>query len=371
MNGTDLSAAGPVTKRTLVTLSHALEQAALAPAGDGPLVVVGLFQRLPYFERERDVYARLAERADEVVVGFVDDFRPQLPGRITPVLLELAEPLAREWSVVVASPGMGAYLVAVDQETAVAGERTLESGRLFDARWGFDTERAHAELRRIRDLVADRVPPGVLAAIDEVTAGSAPPGRHAGAEDRVTAAVRLLVAEIERSRRTAIALQARLDTTTVTENRDLTSSLHTPVYLRRWAGTVPTTTAGPLPVALLLVTIPQLAGIARYGARTEREKVAEAAAVLTSRLRPVDRAVRLADHEFLLVVPGVSEDHAADLVRQVTADLARLGETYPFVAMTAISAITVTRRRPLPLDELRSTVDWAAAERVPIALLPS
>jgi hypothetical protein len=39
--------------------------------------------------------------------------------------------------------------------------------------------------------------------------------------------------------------------------------------------------------------------------------------------------------------------------------------------MTPTSAITVTRRRPLPIDELRTTVDWAASQRVPIALLPA
>ena len=371
MNGTDLTGAGPVTKRTLVSLSHALEAAALATTGDGPLVVMALFQRMPYFEREREAYSRLAERADEVVIGFVDDYRPLLPGRIHPVLFEAGEPLTQEWTVVVATPTMGAFLVAVDQETAVDGEKTLESGRLFSGRWGFSTETAHAELNRLRDQVAARVPPGVLATIDQVTAVSDRPGRHAAAEDRVTASVRLLLAEIERTRRAGVALQRRLDAVTMTANRDLTSSLHTPVFLDRWAGTAPVTTPGPLPVGLLMITIPRLAGVGRYGARAERETVAEIAAVLTGRLRPVDRAVRMADNEFLLVVPGVTEDAAAALVRDVTADLERLGDRYPFVPMTAVSAITVTRQRPLPVDELRSTVQWAAARQVPIALLPA
>ncbi len=35
------------TKRTRVTVSHAIERAALAAAEDGPMVVVALFQRLP------------------------------------------------------------------------------------------------------------------------------------------------------------------------------------------------------------------------------------------------------------------------------------------------------------------------------------
>jgi DICT domain-containing protein/GGDEF domain-containing protein len=371
MNASELTGAGPVTKRTLVSLSHALEAAALATEGDGPLVVVALFQRLPYFERERAAYSRLAERADEVVVGFVDDYRPLLPGRIHPILLETGEPLTREWTVIVATPTMGGFLVAVDQETAVDGERTLESGRLFTGRWGFSTEGAHAELNRLRDQVATRVPPGVLAMIDQVTAASDAPGRHAAAEDRVTASVRLLLAEIERTRRAGVALQSRLDAVTMTADRDLTSSLHTPAFLERWAGTAPISTPGPLPVGLLLVTVPQLSGVGRYGARVERETLTEIAAVVTRRLRPVDRAVRMADNEFLLVVPGITEEAAADLVRDVTADLQKLGNIYPFVPMEAVSAITVTRQRPLPIDDLRSTVRWAAAQQVPIALLPA
>ena len=156
MNTAGLTGAGPVTKRTLVSLSHALEAAALAAVGDGPLVVVALFQRLPYFERERAAYSELAERADIVVVGFVDDLRPLLPGRIHPILLDAGEPLTREWTVLVATPTMGAFLVAVDEETAVDGEQTLEAGRLFSGRWGFSTDTTHAELTRLRDQIATR-----------------------------------------------------------------------------------------------------------------------------------------------------------------------------------------------------------------------
>lgn len=67
----DATAVQRLTKRTLVTISHALEQAALAATEDGPMVVLALFQRLPYFERERQVYQRIASRAAATVVGLV------------------------------------------------------------------------------------------------------------------------------------------------------------------------------------------------------------------------------------------------------------------------------------------------------------
>lgn len=95
------------------------------------------------------------------------------------------------------------------------------------------------------------------------------------------------------------------------------------------------------------------------------------AAALTRPLRTVDRAVRLGEAEFLLVVPGAGEAAAADLARTVTTEVERLGDTYPFVPMHPVSAVTVTRRRPLPLDELRDTVRWAETEHLAIALLDS
>ena len=359
-----------MVKRTLVTLSHAMEAAALTGAADGPVVVVALFQRLPYFDRERETYSRLATLADAVVVGFVDDFRPRLSGRAHPVLLALDEPLAREWTVVVATPRMGAFLVAVDEETVGPGERTLEAGRLFSGRWGFSVTGAHAELRRLRAELATRIPPGALAAIDEVAAGSAG-SVPTTAEDRTDASVRLLVAEMERARRHGVEVRGRLDAVTMNGDRDLTSQLHTPAFLHRWAGTNRTTTAGPLPLALLLITVPRLSDVGRWGARAERETITQVVEPLTRRLRPIDRAVRLAEGEFLLVLPGIGEADATRLAEEITGELAGVSQVYPFLPMNAVSAITVTRQRPLPLTELRDAVAWAAAQEIPIALLPA
>ena len=363
------SAPGPMVKKTLVSLSHAIEQAALSPSGDGPVVVVALFQRLPYFDRERETYNRLAANADVVIVGFVDDFRPTLSGRIHPVLLNLDEPLAREWTVVLATPQMGAYLIAYDEETVALGERTLEAGRLFSGRWGFSRAGAHAEVRRLRAALADRLPPGALTVLDEVSRSE--PGPASSAEDRADPAMRLLVTEMEQARRRGVDIRDQLDAVTLNGDRDLSSQLHTPAFLRRWVGSNRTTTAGPLPLALVLMTIPELAGISRYGTRAEREVMSAIAATMTRPLRPIDRAVRLAEAEFLLVAPGGGETEAAELVRLVTAEIEQLGNGYPFVPMHPVSAVTVTRKRPLPLEELQDTVRWAQTENFSIAVLPS
>src|SRR3954447_17025974 len=111
---TEAPRAGVLTKRALVIASHAVEQAALADGGLADAVVIAMFQRLPYFEREYEVYARIARRAAVTVVGMVATTRPDLPPGTIPVLLDPAEELAREWSVAVLPPTFGATVVAHD-----------------------------------------------------------------------------------------------------------------------------------------------------------------------------------------------------------------------------------------------------------------
>ena len=159
-----------MTKRTLVTLSHAIEQTALAPPHTGPMVVLALFQRMPYFGREMDVYRRLGRRPATVVVGLVEDYRPPMPPAVEPVLLREEEELSREWAVVVLTPTSGAHLTAVDLEEIAPWEATIEAGRLFDGRWGFRRDEAAAELGRYREALADRLSPDARGAVDRLLA---------------------------------------------------------------------------------------------------------------------------------------------------------------------------------------------------------
>ena len=62
----------PASKRSLVAVSHAIESAVLTAPIQQPTVMVALFQRLAYFDRERAVYQRLAELGVHVVIGFTD-----------------------------------------------------------------------------------------------------------------------------------------------------------------------------------------------------------------------------------------------------------------------------------------------------------
>ncbi|WDZ83037.1 DICT sensory domain-containing protein [Micromonospora cathayae] len=345
-----------LTKRNLVTVSHAMERAALAAAEDGPLVVVALFQRMPYFARERALYERIAAVAAATVVGVVSPTAPDLPATLAGVPLDEAEELAREWTVVVLTPRFGAALVAHDRVEVDPAATDLEAGRLFDGWWGFRRDEALHEVLRLRAALADRLAPGTLAVIDDVVARvrdlPATPG-----EARAEAALRLLADRAERGgtppgRHGGPAEPPVLDETS----------------LGGWTGRV--TASGTLPVALVGVRLEEPAGAPeRIGRRTAARETQAVLAAVTAPLRPVDRAVRLDEQEYLLVLPALTEQQAVAVAQRVTEGVAGLARSYPFVEYAVHAAVTVTTRRPLPLADLRSAVRWAAREGVPIAAL--
>lgn len=344
-----------LTKRSLVTVSHAIERSALATAEDGPLVVIALFQRMPYFLRERARYARIAAGAAVTVVGLVAPTPPELPPGGYGVALDETEELAREWSVVALTPRFGASLVARDRREVVAAG-TLEEGRLFSGRWGFRRDEALHEVIRLRAQLGDRLPPAALTAIDQVLRRvrdlPATPG-----ESRAEAALRLMAERVDRS-----------GPGRAVEEVPAPSGLVDESTLRRWTGMDGVTAAGTLPVALIGVRVGEPAGATeRFGRRSTAREAQAVIAALTAPLRPLDRAIRLAPDEYLLVLPALTREEALAVAGQVHASVAGLARSYPFVSFAVHTAVTVTDRRPMPVAEVRHAVEWAAREGVPMA----
>ncbi|MFC7545290.1 DICT sensory domain-containing protein [Plantactinospora sp. GCM10030261] len=360
-----------LTKRTLVGVSHAIERAALAAAEDGPLVVLALFQRLPYFERERAVYERIAGRAALTVIGLVDDHSPALPDGACAVTLDGGEDLAREWTVVALTPRFGAALVAYDREEVTPTARTLESGRLFDGWWRFRRDDALHETIRLRERLADRLPPAAVAALDSVLGRvrdlPATPG-----ETRTEAAMRLLVERLDRANARDDELRHHLEAARrPAAEAGLAAGLADEAVVRRWAGFEGTTASGTLPVALIGVRIAEPPSTPeRLARRSAARELQAMVAAISAGLRPVDRVTRLADNEFLLVMPTLSADDALAVAYRIGTDLGNLSSTYPFVPFSGTAVVTVTRRRPLPVDEIRRALDWAVEQGVPVATLP-
>ena len=356
-------AARLVTKKTLVAVSHALEQAALAAAEDGPMLVIALFQRLPYFERERQVYERIAGRAAVTVIGLVADGQlPDLPAGTHVVPLDGAEPLAREWTLVVLTPRFGAVLVAHDREQVTASAATLEAGRLFDGWWSVHRDDALHEALRLQGAFADRLSPAVrdaatdvLARVRDVPAG---PG-----ESRADAIVGLLVEQAERSGARLAALRrqvAQPEKPAVAGDDEI----------RRWSGAAGVTASGTLPLALLAVRVPPARQLPEQaGRRTGALRNEGLIGVLTALLRDTDRVSRLGEDDFLLMLPARDFTDAVKVAHQLHTDLAAAGAHNPFLPATAYVVVMVTRRRPFPTERLREALSWAQREGVPVAKL--
>jgi hypothetical protein len=363
----DAMAVQRLTKRTLVTVSHALEQAALAAAEDGPMVVFALFQRLPYFERERPVYERIASRAAATVVGLVADQAPGMPAGVHPVLLDEKEELAREWTVVVLTPRFGAVLVAHDLEEFGAGATTLESGRLFEGRSGLRRDDALHEVLRLRSRLADRLSPTALSAVDAVIGRvrdlPATPG-----ESRADAALRLFTARAEQDHtrlRTGSHRPGKATGREVAGDTDLAGE----PGVRRWAGAAGVTASGVLPVAVLAVRITHAAGHDGPIGRTAIRQQQTAIELLVRRLRPEDRASKTGENDFLLFLPTLGHDDAVGLAHGLIADFAAAEARSAFLSVTVTVALTVTRRRPLPEAELRQALEWAITQKAPVVTI--
>ncbi|MFI5912148.1 DICT sensory domain-containing protein [Dactylosporangium sp. NPDC051541] len=349
----------PMTKRALVTVSHAIERAALFAADDAPMVVFGLFQRWAYFDRERAVYTKIAAQADATIVAGVGLDHAAPPGDLVAVALADDDPLAREWSVVILTPRFGAVLVARDLEQ-VSAAPTLEAGRLFDAAWWFRRDEALHEVARLRRVLGSRLPQATTAAIDGVLNRARELPSTAG-ELRAEAAIRLLAERLERRPAPAPVPSGRDDEQT----QDLTEQR----AAQRWLGDTGTTAAGTLPLALLGIRLQHAHELSpRLGRRAETIAAIEVVRAATAVLRPVDRAVRLDADDLLLIMPALPHDEAVAVANRLTEDIARLRGTHPFIPRTTC-AVLVTRDRPLPLDQLRAGLDWSAAQQIPVATL--
>jgi GGDEF domain-containing protein len=338
-------------KRVLVELSHAIEQFALAARPGDPLVVIAMFQKLSYFEREVAMYRDIAARGAITVVGLAEDLPPRLPPGVRHALFPGSGELAREWSVTVLGPRGGATLVGTDLESVDPAAATLEAGRRFRAGWSFRRADAYGEVLRLRSRLP--LPPDLLEGIDLVLHAvlAEPEPVHQGWWDVPMRFLAERTAEAVTGRDEAIgALSAREDTA----DRDQRTGLLTESYLRRWTAGLG---AGTLPIGLALLRITGLTRLReRFGLRAEIDVLAGVAGCVHDLLTEGDRLVRLTDDEFLAVLPSWPREEVLRFCEEACAGIARLDQSYPFVALPAAAAATVTRARPLPVDELRAQV---------------
>ncbi|MCD2194281.1 hypothetical protein LQ327_12945 [Actinomycetospora endophytica] len=353
-----------MSKRLLVAISHALERFALATEDDGPTLVIAMFQRYSYFEREAETYRQIAATGATTLVGLVEDLPPTLPPGIGHVLLDEDEELAREWSVTVLSPHAGATLVATDTETVHEHAPTLEAGRMFDGRWSFRREDAYRETLRLREALDGRAAPELLERLDEVMRAVVAHPDDAG-DGRTEVALRYVAGQMDRAFRRAARLHTALEAAPDGDSHDRLSGMRTQAFLQRWtAGGA----SGTLAIGMIGLRVHTIAGLREaHGVRAEHAALATIGEQIQQVLpSPIDRAVRLRDGDFLLLYPARHDDDLAAYHDALTRALDDCEHRYPFIPLPSSAAALVTRVRPLPVPELMN----AAIHHPPHQLLP-
>ena len=132
--------------------------------------------------------------------------------------------------------------------------------------------------------------------------------------------------------------------------RDPRTGLYTGAYLERWTRGLG---AGTLPIGLVLLRVfgvGELRG--QYGLRAEMAALQGLRDGVNELLHPTDRLVRIGPEDFLVVLPSWPNEQVLRLTDEVCARVSALDQVYPFVALPAVAAATVTRERPLPVARL-------------------
>jgi DICT domain-containing protein len=160
-----------LAKRTLVGLSHAIEDECAARA-ERP-VLFASFQRERFYRDAEPRWRELA-RTSEAAVVFADFPEPRVPADGAPAELPIdrADPLGREWSLVCDAPQYAAFLAAWERP---GQDQVPDLDRRFETVWSVEP-RLVREAARIAAGFVERSPrPDLLAPIAERLSHTPPP----------------------------------------------------------------------------------------------------------------------------------------------------------------------------------------------------
>jgi DICT domain-containing protein len=135
-------------KRSLVALSHAIEDESAAGARD--LLLFGAFQRVRHYRPSAGRWRELARAAEQAFV--FADFSAVRRSRPLEIPIRERDPLEREWVVVCDSSERGACLVGWEPPGQDPAE---DINRLFETVWTTDRESARYAARICCELARD------------------------------------------------------------------------------------------------------------------------------------------------------------------------------------------------------------------------
>ncbi len=167
-------------KRTLIALSHAIEDECAARA-ERPLLFAS-FQRERFYRDSESRWREFARTADVAVV-FADfaEFRDP-PSAPVEIPIDRSDPLGREWSVVCDAPDYSACLSAWEPP---GQDERRDLDRVLETVWSVEPNVVRTAAR-IAQQIAARSAPELVEAIDERLQATPPP---AGDEFRLVSAL--------------------------------------------------------------------------------------------------------------------------------------------------------------------------------------
>jgi DICT domain-containing protein len=158
-----------LAKRTLIALSHAIEDECAARA-ERP-VLFGSFQRERFYRDAEPRWRDLARTSTAAVVfaDFAEKRTP--PGAPAEIPLDRSDPLGREWSLICDAPGYAAFLAAWERP----GQDDIpDRERRFETVWSVEP-RLVREASRIAAGLVERIEPDLLDPIVERLRHTPPP----------------------------------------------------------------------------------------------------------------------------------------------------------------------------------------------------
>jgi diguanylate cyclase (GGDEF)-like protein len=343
------------TKRSLLALSHAMERSldvgrAQLDAAHPPLVIA-LFQRAEYFAVEWQRYRTMADVGTLCIVGFAGSTE-NLAAGVHGVALATTEPLASEWALIVLDGAMGITLVAHDINDIAPGEQTLESARLFTARWSFSPTEAAQEARRVLDALGDRLDAAARSRALAVIA-LAESVRPTVTERRLAAVTELMVASIDAAHTRSARLGEQLRRERVLSEQDPLTGLHNRLFLERFLDSP--VSDSPVTVTALLVDLDGLKGINDSLGHSAGDAALSAVAdTLVEVTRPQDVVVRMGGDEFLVVLPGLDAASGVRVGERIVRHLASMPLPSPWESLSVSASIGVAEAEPnqIPLAQL-------------------
>ena len=156
-------------KRTLIALSHAIEDECIARA-ERP-VLFGSFQRPRFYRHAESRWRELARTSTTAVVFAEFDERRDPPGGPHEVPFDHEDPMLREWSLVCDAPDYAAFLAAWERP---GQDDVPDADRGFETIWSVEPELVR-EAARVAAAMTERTAPDLIAPIRERLADTPPP----------------------------------------------------------------------------------------------------------------------------------------------------------------------------------------------------